>query len=61
MHPLKRAMLINAHRLGQTYGKLPSEILNRNYSDYLIDLEAYNIGSKQDKADADREARKQKR
>ncbi|MEL0099427.1 MAG: hypothetical protein VW907_07730 [Opitutae bacterium] len=54
-------MLINAHRLGQTYGKLPSEILNRNYSDYLIDLEAYNIGSKQDKADADREARKQKR
>jgi len=58
MHPQRRAMLINAHRLGSAYGKLPSEILNRPNKYYQLDIAAYQVGSKQDKIDAEREAAK---
>lgn len=61
MHPARRAMLINAHRLGQAYGTLPSEILSRPNKYYMLDLEAYKVGSKQDKQDAERDAAKHKR
>ena len=54
-------MLINAHRLGSTYGKLPSEILLRPHKYHLLDLEAYKVGSKQDKQDAEREAAKRRK
>ncbi len=54
-------MLVNAHRLGQTYGKLPHEILTQPHKFYLLDIEAYQVGTKQDKQDADREAAKNKR
>ena len=50
MDPQRRTLLINAHRLGQR----ASDILNGSNADYLADLEAYNVGSKQDQADADR-------
>ena len=54
MDPQRRMLLINAHRLAKAYGQRASDILNGSNADYLTDLEAYNVGSNQDQADADR-------
>ena len=48
MDPQRRTLLINAHRLAKAYGQRASDILNGS------NAEAYNVGSKQDQADADR-------